>query len=93
MIDAIGRHFPEDVRVSRPDGGYFLWVEFAAGFDALALHRAALAHGIGIAPGPIFSARQGYRNCIRLNYGHLWNDEAEAAIGKLGELARAQSAA
>lgn len=91
MIDAIGRHFPDDVRVSRPDGGYFLWVELAAGFDALALHRAALEHGIGIAPGPIFSARQGYRNCIRLNYGHLWGDAAEAAVAKLGALARAQS--
>ncbi|WP_042885274.1 PLP-dependent aminotransferase family protein [Cupriavidus necator] len=86
MIDAIGQHFPEDVRVSRPEGGYFLWVEFAAGFDALALHHAALEAGIGIAPGPIFSARQGYRNCIRLNYGHLWSDEAEAAVATLGRL-------
>lgn len=90
LIAAIGRHFPENVRVSQPAGGYFLWVEFAAGFDALALHRAALEHGIGIAPGPIFSARQGYRNCIRLNYGHLWSDAVEAAVAKLGELAKAQ---
>lgn len=90
LIAAIGRHFPESVRVSQPAGGYFLWVEFAEGFDALALHRAALKHGIGIAPGPIFSARQGYRNCIRLNYGHLWSDAVEAAVAKLGELAKAQ---
>ncbi len=88
LIEAIGRHFPEDVRVSRPDGGYFLWVEFAPGFDALALHHAALERGIGIAPGPIFSARQGYRNCIRLNYGHLWSERTEAAVAELGELAR-----
>ncbi|MDF3889352.1 PLP-dependent aminotransferase family protein [Cupriavidus basilensis] len=91
LIAAIGRHFPESVRVSQPAGGYFLWVEFAKGFDALALHRAALEHGIGIAPGPIFSARQGYRNCIRLNYGHLWSDAVEAAVARLGELAKAQS--
>ncbi|KDP88906.1 aminotransferase-like domain-containing protein [Cupriavidus basilensis] len=91
LIAAIGRHFPESVRVSQPAGGYFLWVEFAEGFDALALHRAALEHGIGIAPGPIFSARQGYRNCIRLNYGHLWSDAVEAAVARLGELAKAQS--
>jgi len=91
LIAAIGRHFPESVRVSQPAGGYFLWVEFAEAFDALALHRAALEHGIGIAPGPIFSARQGYRNCIRLNYGHLWSDAVEAAVARLGELAKAQS--
>ncbi|MGO4303994.1 aminotransferase-like domain-containing protein [Cupriavidus sp. RAF12] len=93
MITAIGQHFPDEVRVSRPDGGYFLWVEFASGFDALALHRAALAEGIAIAPGPIFSARQGYRNCIRLNYGHAWDARAEAAVATLGALARAQSVA
>ncbi|MNN54613.1 putative HTH-type transcriptional regulator YdcR [compost metagenome] len=92
MLDAIGRHFPEGVRVSRPDGGYFLWVEFAPGFDALALHHAALEAGIGLAPGPIFSARQGYRNCIRLNYGHVWNDEAEAAVATLGRLIAQQAA-
>ncbi|MGO4328033.1 PLP-dependent aminotransferase family protein [Cupriavidus sp. 2TAF22] len=90
LIAAIGRHFPESVRVSQPDGGYFLWVEFPEGFDALALHRAALEHGIGIAPGPIFSARQGYRNCIRLNYGHLWSDAVENAVATLGALAKAQ---
>lgn len=90
LIAAIGRHFPDSVRVSQPDGGYFLWVEFPEGFDALALHRAALEHGIGIAPGPIFSARQGYRNCIRLNYGHLWSEAVENAVVTLGALARAQ---
>ncbi|WP_454721107.1 MULTISPECIES: aminotransferase-like domain-containing protein [Cupriavidus] len=92
LIAAIGQHFPDAVRVSQPDGGYFLWVEFPEGFDALALHRAALEHGIGIAPGPIFSARQGYRNCIRLNYGHLWSDAVENAVVTLGALARAQLA-
>jgi len=90
LIAAIGRHFPDSVRVSQPDGGYFLWVEFPEGFDALALHRAALEHGIGIAPGPIFSARQGYRNCIRLNYGHLWSEAVENAVVTLGALAKAQ---
>ncbi|MNK85970.1 putative HTH-type transcriptional regulator YdcR [compost metagenome] len=90
MIAAIGRHFPDDVRVSQPDGGYFLWVELAEGFDALALHQAARAAGIGIAPGPVFSARQGYRHCIRINYGHAWNDTAEAAVKTLGTLAKAR---
>ncbi|AOY90681.1 GntR family transcriptional regulator [Cupriavidus sp. USMAA2-4] len=90
MRQAIARHFPASVRVSRPDGGYFLWVEFEAGFDALALHRAALEEGIGIAPGPIFSARQGHRHCVRLNFGQLWSPRSEAAIATLGRLAAAQ---
>lgn len=88
MLHAIARHFPADVRVSRPDGGYFLWVAFARGFDTLLLHQRALAQGISLAPGPMFSARRGYRNCIRLNYGHPWEPRFDAAMEILGTLAR-----
>ncbi|RYF38775.1 MAG: PLP-dependent aminotransferase family protein, partial [Comamonadaceae bacterium] len=72
LLSALALHFPPDVRVSLPDGGYFVWVEFAAGFDALQLHQAALERGISIAPGPMFSARRRFGNCIRLNCGHPW---------------------
>ena len=91
LLAAIARHFPEGVRVSRPAGGYFVWVEFAAGFDALALHEAALAHGISVAPGPIFSARRDFRHCLRLNYGHPWDARFEAAMQTLGRLIRLQA--
>ncbi len=91
LLAAVARHFPEGVRVSRPAGGYFVWVEFAEGFDALALHEAALAHGISVAPGPIFSARRQFRHCLRLNYGHPWSARFEAAMQTLGALAGRQS--
>jgi DNA-binding transcriptional MocR family regulator len=90
LLAALARHFPADVRVSRPAGGYFVWVEFAEDFDALALHQAALVHGISVAPGPIFSARRDFRHCLRLNYGYPWSDEYEAAMQTLGALAKAQ---
>lgn len=90
LLKAIARDFPEDVRVSRPAGGYFLWVEFPREFDALALHREALEHDISIAPGPIFSARRSYRNCIRLNYGQAWTAATEQAMQTLGALAHRQ---
>jgi DNA-binding transcriptional MocR family regulator len=91
LLAALARHFPAEVRVSRPAGGYFVWVEFAEGFDALALHQAALAHGISVAPGPIFSARRNFGHCLRLNYGYPWSDEYEAAMQTLGALAKGQS--
>jgi DNA-binding transcriptional MocR family regulator len=60
------------------------------GCDALALHRQALAQGISLAPGPIFSASRAFTHCIRLNYGHDWNERTEAALARLGALAAAQ---
>lgn len=90
LFAALARQLPEGVRVSRPSGGYFAWLEFDTAFDTLALHQSALAHGIGIAPGPIFSARRHHRHCIRLNYGHPWHAGLETAIRTLCQLAAAQ---
>ena len=89
LAAAVAQHFPPDVRISRPEGGYFLWVEFAPGFDTLALHQQALAHGISIAPGPIFSARRAFGPCIRLNFGHPFDARIAGAVQTLGRLARA----
>jgi len=86
FIDALGQHFPAGTRVTRPKGGYFLWVELPGGVDALAVHAAALKRGISVAPGPIFSPQPGFENCLRLNYGHLWDARAEAALATLGKI-------
>lgn len=83
---ALARHFPPGLRVSHPEGGYFLWVELAPGLDSLALFERALAQGISLAPGPMFSARRAYRNCVRLNYGHPWGEALEHAVARLGAL-------
>uniref|UniRef100_A0A8J8AWM2 PLP-dependent aminotransferase family protein n=1 Tax=Coralloluteibacterium stylophorae TaxID=1776034 RepID=A0A8J8AWM2_9GAMM len=91
FAQAIARHFPPGTRATRPRGGYFMWLELDPRVDALRLHRQALDAGISIAPGPIFSARQEFRNCVRLNYGHIWDARTEAALRTLGELVRAQA--
>ena len=89
MLAAARRYFPAATKVSRPQGGYFLWFELPARVDSLALYRQALAQGISLAPGPIFSAQQGFRHCIRLNCGHPWDARSEAAMARLGELLKA----
>ena len=92
MLDAIHRYFPAETRVSQPAGGYFLWVELPAGLDALRLFHAALAQGISLAPGPIFSPSGRFANCIRLNYGSPWDARNEAAMATLGQLVHALAA-
>ncbi|HEY0063188.1 MAG TPA: PLP-dependent aminotransferase family protein [Telluria sp.] len=86
MLEAVVRHFPKGTRATRPDGGYFLWIELAPGVDALEVHRRALSLGISVAPGPMFSARRSFGNFIRLNYGHPWDARLEAAMATLGRL-------
>ena len=86
MLASAARHFPASTRVTRPSGGYFLWFEFPEQVDSLQLLQLALAQGISLAPGPIFSASQGFRHCARLNYGHPWNPRSEQAMEVLGRL-------
>ena len=88
MLTAIARYFPAQTRVSQPCGGYFLWLELPEQADSLKLFQMALAQGISIAPGPIFSATQRFRNCIRLNYGSPWDDACEKAMEMLGKIVR-----
>ncbi|MFI7837992.1 GntR family transcriptional regulator MpaR [Pseudomonas asiatica] len=88
MLAAIARHFPAQTRVSQPSGGYFLWLELPEQMDALKLFHMALAQGISIAPGPIFSPTRRFGNCIRLNYGSPWHEDAERAMETLGRIIR-----
>jgi DNA-binding transcriptional MocR family regulator len=86
LFDAVTRNFPEGTRVARPAGGYFVWVELPAGVDALALHRAALAQRISLAPGPMFSARAEFQHHIRLTCGQQWDATLERATRTLARL-------
>jgi DNA-binding transcriptional MocR family regulator len=86
LLQALATHFPRDVRISRPKGGYFLWVELPSSVDTLKLHGLAMEQQISLAPGPMFSGQRKYANCLRLNYGHPWSPKLEAAIARLGTL-------
>lgn len=87
MGEAIGRFFPEGTRVSRPKGGFSLWVEMPEMVDSLELYGKAVKEGMTIAPGPIFSASGKYRNFVRLNAA-FWSERVEGSIEVLGRLAR-----
>lgn len=86
MLAAIVKYFPKNIAVTKPRGGYFLWVELDESISALQLYRVAMDEGICIAPGSMFSPSKRFNNCIRLNYGQLWSDELEFAMQKLGDL-------
>ena len=86
VLESLTRHLPADVRIARPAGGYFLWLEMPLGRDAIEIHQHALEQGFSIAPGPIFSARRAFRHCLRLNYGHPWTSAADGAVRALGRI-------
>ncbi len=88
---AIAEHFPEGTRVSRPAGGFVLWVELPGNLEGEALFHAALARGVSITPGTLFSATRRFRSYVRISAGLPWSERVEQAIASVGELARSMT--
>jgi DNA-binding transcriptional MocR family regulator len=87
---AVADYFPEGTRASRPQGGFVLWVELPEPIDTMELFEKAITRKISFAPGRIFTLQNQYHNCMRLNYGLLWNDKLETQLKFLGNLAKAE---
>jgi DNA-binding transcriptional MocR family regulator len=90
MTRAIERTFPEGTKVTRPAGGFVLWLELPRPRRSRELFRQALEKGICFAPGDVFSASGRYHNCLRISCGHLWNAWIEKGIMTLGGLASSE---
>lgn len=84
-ITETGR-FPEGTRISRPAGGYLLWVQLPEEIDTVALQRQAVSRGLSVAPGPAFSASGGFSNYLRINAGHPWSERTRDALDLLAGL-------
>jgi len=85
-IQAIMEYFPEDTKVSRPEGGFFLWLELNSRVNTVDLFEMVLKQKISIAPGRIFTLQNQFNHCLRLSYGFPWSARVEQALKTLGKL-------
>jgi DNA-binding transcriptional MocR family regulator len=83
MSNAVMRYFPDGTRLTRPSGGFVLWVQLPENVDSLELYKMALQGGITLAPGHVFSATYQFPNFIRLNAA-AFNYSTERALERLG---------
>lgn len=88
MIRTIERVFPNGTRVTRPVGGFVLWVELPPPFNTRQLFDNALKRKICIAPGDVFTTTDRYSNCMRLSAGHTWDARIENSLILLGDMIR-----
>ena len=75
--------------MSRPDGGFVLWLQLPKPLASRELFEAALKKGICFVPGDVFSASDRYANCLRVSCGSAWHARIEKGLETLGELAGA----
>ena len=85
-IEMVERYFPSGTRITRPQGGEFLWIELPEGINTTQLFTRALSVGICIAPGAMFSAQGKFNNYLRLYCTYHSEDVLEAAIRRMAAL-------
>ncbi len=78
MLDALDRELP-DMRITRPDGGYFLWAELA-GVDAAELLTRAEDAGVTFVKGTDFG---GAPDTMRLAYSFVSPAEIADGVARL----------
>lgn len=86
----IEEYFPENTRISKPQGGFVLWLELDPRIDTAVLYDIALQHKIGFAPGRMFTQHNQYNNCMRLNFAIKWDEKVEYSLQNLGLLIKKQ---
>lgn len=87
--DTIAASFPPGTRLSLPDGGAMLWVELPGPVASRRLFERALAAGIRIAPGAMFSNSNRFDHFIRIGCGQPYSPALDEALRRLGGLAGA----
>jgi DNA-binding transcriptional MocR family regulator len=91
LCDALERELP-DARFSRPEGGYFLWVDLPDGADVDALVTAAKEEGVVFVKGTDFLI-EGGQSSFRLAYSGVTPDEIDEGVARLAKAYRALQAA
>jgi len=57
MLEALGRSFPQSASWSRPEGGYFVWLDLGEGENASEFAARAEAEGVALVRGEDFFPR------------------------------------
>ncbi|WP_437918916.1 PLP-dependent aminotransferase family protein [Sphingobacterium sp. LRF_L2] len=86
---AIEEYFPDSTKISQPQGGFVLWLEFPEHVDTAVLYDRAIQQNISFAPGRIFTLQERYNNCMRLNFALDWNDKLRYDLKRLGQIVKA----
>lgn len=83
MLEAFVQELPEGTTWSRPQGGYFAWVDFPAGTDSAALLASAEERGVTFVKGTDFFPGAGGESSARLAFSFVSPDEIRTGVGLL----------
>jgi DNA-binding transcriptional MocR family regulator len=89
MLDALEQHMPDGASWSRPEGGYFIWLDLPSEAPSLASAEAA---GVTFVQGTDFFADGSGRKSMRLAFSYVSPKEITDGIERLAGLLRGATA-
>jgi 2-aminoadipate transaminase len=85
MKEMILKYLPEEVQMTSPQGGMFIWLTLPAYFDSEELIVGCLKRGVAFVPGrSFFTTGEGNQN-IRMNFSNSCQVEIEKGIKIMGD--------
>ena len=86
MEKAIHQHFPQNIKITNPEGGLFLWCSLNKNISTLKLFKASIKQKVAFVPGESFYTGQFEKNTMRLNYSGATAQEIAKGIKILAEV-------
>jgi 2-aminoadipate transaminase len=94
MLEALERELPEGATWTRPEGGYFIWLDLPSGPDTGMLLPQAEAAGVTYVKGTdFFPGGSEGSHSLRLAFSFVSPDEVAEGVARLASLLRAPAAA
>ena len=84
MVEMIEKYFPDEVIITRPEGGMFLWVTLPESVSSMDLFDAAIKDKVAFVPGRPFYVDGSGENTLRLNFSNSDEERIEEGIKRLG---------
>jgi DNA-binding transcriptional MocR family regulator len=87
MLEALERHMPPDAEWSRPEGGYFIWLDVPSGPDTAELLVQAEQAGVTFVKGTdFFVPGRGGERSLRLAFSFVSPEEIADGVARLAPL-------
>lgn len=90
MLESLERHFPNETKWNRPEGGMSVWVRLPDSLNSKQLLLQALENGVTFISGEHFYASSPHQNMMRLSFTMARPETIEDAVKRLGNLMKSR---
>ncbi len=86
MLETLDQYFPKSATWTRPEGGFYVWVNLPSGIDTKALMPKAIVAKVAYVPGTAFYADGLGSWSMRLSYCHPTPERIREGVTALGQV-------